>query len=295
MIVAKLEGGLGNQMFQYAMGKLLSLRNKDKLFIDHSYFLHLTSDPKVTKYVYALGVFPKIKERAVTVFDMMFLTPIMIPLLAYRSEQIYKKLHLGNIQVIHEKNGLAFDKSMTELSGHLYMQGFWQHYGYLSLIEKEIRRIFTFDARIQKKVTTILKGIPLKNRVAVHVRRGDYLALGLGVCSLEYYRKAFQLMKKKVKDPHFVVVSNDIDWARANLKFLKPALFVNPQAGSEAIDMCLISQCSHNIIANSSFSWWGAWLNPNPKKVVIAPTPWLDFKELADKSPVPPNWITLPK
>jgi hypothetical protein len=295
MIVTKLEGGLGNQMFQYAMGKLMSIRNDDKLIIDHSYFLHLTGDPKVTKYSYALHVFPKIKERAATVFDFLLLTPIMVPLLAYRWEQIYKKLRLGSFKIIHEQHGLTFDKKITTLTGNLYLRGFWQHYGYLKLIEKEVRQFFTFSPEIVAKVNQLLKKIPVERRVAVHVRRGDYLAIGLGVCSLEYYRKAVQLIRKKVKDPYFIVVSNDIEWARKNLNFLEPCLYVDPKAGSEAIDMCLISECSHNIIANSSFSWWGAWLNKNPKKIVIAPAPWLDFKEFAGKTPVDPSWIQLPK
>lgn len=295
MVITKLEGGLGNQMFQYAMGKVVAINNNDDLVIDHSYFLHLSGHPKITKYRYALHVFPKIKERAANIFDLKLLSPIVVPLLAYRWEKMYKQFRLGNYSIVHEKNGFTFDRSLFKYSGNMYLQGFWQHPKYLSLRERKLRTLFTFSRDIQDRAETYLKDIAIERRISVHVRRGDYLAIGLGVCSLQYYQKACRMIKKEIKDPYFIIVSNDIEWAQINLGFMRPALWVKPELGNEAVDLCIISQCAHHIIANSTFSWWGAWLNPSAKKLVIAPTPWLDFPDLINKTPVLANWVMIAK
>lgn len=295
MVITKLEGGLGNQMFQYAAGKALAVQNKDTLLLDTSIFLYLASDPKVTKYKYALGVFPAIKDRFANIFDLKLLTPMMIPQLSYLWERLYLKYKLGKIKVFREKEGFSFDQSVFRQKNDIYLLGFWQNGKYLSHYEKELRKIFTFSPSIAQRAQARIDKIPIERRVAIHVRRGDYLKIGLGACGLDYYKNAVNVMKQKVKNPYFIVVSNDIEWTRRNLSFLKNALFIDPKDGDEATDLCILSKCSHNIIANSTFSWWGAWLNSNKRKIVIAPKPWFDWESFNGKSPVLSDWILLLK
>lgn len=295
MIITRLEGGLGNQMFQYAMGKVLAIKNHDDLKLDLSIFHYLMSDPKITKYKYALGVFPAITEPAATLWDFKLLAPIMIPQIAQRWQSIYSASKLGSFKIVKENDGFTYDPSILQQNGNIFLLGFWQHPRYMALQASKLRKLFTFHQTIQATVESLLNDIPAASRVSVHVRRGDYLAIGLGACSIAYYKKAAALIKKKVKNPYFIVVSNDIEWARQNLSFLKNVRWIDPKNGSEAIDLCLMSKCHHHIIANSTFSWWGAWLNPHKNKVVIAPQPWFDWPTFKAKTPVLTDWIQLPK
>jgi hypothetical protein len=136
------------------------------------------------------------------------------------------------------------------------------------------------------------------NSVSLHVRRGDYVthaatAKVLNPCSLDYYHKAIECVSRTVTSPHFFVFSDDPAWAQRNLKITFPTKYIDKNSGSQNyVDMHLMTHCKHNIIANSSFSWWGAWLNKNPDKLVIAPTNWF-ANGIDDRDLIPPEWIRL--
>jgi hypothetical protein len=146
----------------------------------------------------------------------------------------------------------------------------------------------------------MIEAISRSNSIGLHIRRGDYINNkktrdSFGECSLDYYKKAVAKISETVKDPHFYVFTNDPDFVK-NLKLGNTTTFITHNTGEKSYeDMRLMSLCKHNIIANSSFSWWGAWLNENPDKIVICPSPAFDKLDLTDSDFYPDNWIKLPK
>ena len=250
MIITKISGGLGNQMFQYAAGRAVSLRENTSLKLDISGY----SDDKFGRH-YSLDVF-NIKVTLATPLDCLI-------------SRLFKT----------------------------YLDGYWQSEKYFIEYSDQIRQDFKLKPRPDKNVTEYLKKIKKTNSVAIHVRRGDYVSIArigqsVGICGVKYYQRAIRLITKKVKDPTFFVFSeaDGLDWAKQNLKFESPCVLVKSSKDYE--DLRLMSACQHNIVANSSFSWWGAWLNENPKKIVVAPDPWFDRKKT---NIVPENWAKLKK
>ena len=145
----------------------------------------------------------------------------------------------------------------------------------------------------------LLSLIRTVNSVSLHIRRGDYVSnpdtnSALGTCSLEYYRHCIEHIASNVENPHFFLFSDDINWVRDNLKIKYPTTVVDGNsADTNYADLHLMSNCKHNIIANSSFSWWGAWLNNNPDKIIIAPKIWFANSPLTPKEIIPENWLKL--
>ena len=193
-----------------------------------------------------------------------------------------------------------------------YLEGFWQTEKYFLPIEKDIRRLFTFRPPLSEQSAALKDEIhSYKDKgedfssASIHVRRGDYLATqSLHVCTETYYNNAIVYVQKKYPQAVFYVFSDDLDWCRKNLDFCgAKAIFVGWNTGSDSWqDMALMSLCRFNIIPNSSFSWWAAWLNNNPDKLIIAPSVWnrreLEYKDSYYKynysDIVPESWIRLP-
>jgi hypothetical protein len=181
----------------------------------------------------------------------------------------------------------------------VYYSGYWQSEKYFENAEDIIRQQFSFnDKLINEKNKALIKQYLNKNTVSIHIRRGDYVTntdanilLG-GSCDLSYYENAISYIKKNVSQPYFQFFSDDIDWVREHFIDLGNVQFIdwNHQTDSWQ-DMMLMSKCKHNVIANSSFSWWGAWLNNNANKIVIAPSKWFNSHETLDI--VPENWIRI--
>lgn len=260
MIFIELTGGLGNQMFQYAYGRSLSLR-KNRSF--KYFFVHHYGD---TNRQYELHVFNLKGEK----YNGLFTELVLI---------IFRLLHIRSSAII---------------------SGYWQNPKYFANYEKEIREDFRFITPLDYKNKELLNLISKTNSVSVHVRRGDYVSDKKtkefhGICTAEYYRKAIAFISRKVEKPVYFIFSDDLEWARKNIK-LDNATYVNWNRGEESFkDMLLMSQCKHNIIANSSFSWWGAWLNSNPGKIVITPNKWFENIEAQKnaKNLIPKEWIKI--
>lgn len=190
-----------------------------------------------------------------------------------------------------------FPEVFTNLCKNEFLIGLFQSYKYFEHCEKAIRQEFTFNIALlsesTKRVSQIINNC---NSVSIHVRRGDYLngyyynLLGK-VCNLDYYRKAVEEINNRVDNPVFFVFSDDKAYVVENLK-IKDAVYVDFNIGEDSWqDMYLMSQCRHNIIANSTFSWWGAWLNNNPDKIVVAPPRW--FNDLENDDIIPKEWLRI--
>lgn len=181
------------------------------------------------------------------------------------------------------------------IGGRCYLLGYWQSEQYFSRFAASIRSDFTFRQPLSGRNAVLAERISACSAVSLHVRRGDYVSdpknLGKhGVCSLDYYRDAIRAISRQVKDPAFFVFSDDMDWVRNNLDIGAACHFVDHNTGPESFnDMRLMSLCRHHVMANSSFSWWGAWLSPFEDKQVIAPKRWFVSR---DDNPAD-GWATL--
>lgn len=248
MIVIKLKGGLGNQMFQYSFGRTLSFKRKEILKLDKS--------------LLQWSIRQKIIGTTVREYE------------------------LGEFNI---KTELTKDK------GDSFLEGFWQSEEYF----KDMRRILLKDFTLKKETNNFLKLkrlVTKTNSVSIHFRRGDYVKRAVtgkyhGILNLDYYRRAIELIEKKIKNPHFFVFSDDILWVKENFRIKQPITFISGSGKlTNPEELILMACCRHNIIANSSFSWWGAWLNRNRHKIVLAPKRWFK-KKRTESGIVPQAWI----
>ncbi|MEC3878254.1 alpha-1,2-fucosyltransferase [Parapedobacter sp. 10938] len=176
-----------------------------------------------------------------------------------------------------EKQLFGYDRQIFTDPNHRYYWGYWQHISYIEPVADRLRIDLRFPDFSNLENVKLVEVLADENTVSVHVRRGDYLGDPLlgGICDADYYHRALDYMKRNIDQPRFVFFSDDIPWCKANFP-LTNALFVDWNKGLESFrDMQLMSLCKHHIIANSSFSWWGAWFNSDPHKIVVSPSHWV--------------------
>ncbi len=262
-------GGLGNQMFEYAMA--LALRNGGhKVNIDTS-------------------MYEQVEMHNGYELDRVF--GIKEPVICKRGWHLFKLRFISRFlsNKIISEDTLVYDPTVL-LSPKPYINGYWQDERYFKDIESEIRKTFQFKG-VDEKNMKIADEMHSCNSVSLHIRRGDYAAYGMTLIGKDYYQKAIEYIMKKVETPMFYIFSDDKEEsmniiANLGIKYI----FIDGNNGKDSYkDMFLMSQCSHNIIANSSFSWWGAWLNSNPIKIVVAPFLW--SKRRTNFHPQVKTWI----
>jgi hypothetical protein len=286
IVVARLYGGLGNQLFQYAAGRRVASAQGAVLKLDLGWF----SDGANRRY--ALAPFA-ISASVATSRDLaLFVGQGVSARLRRRWLEIRRGTRPRRIRPRDER----FDPTIMALRGDVYLDGYWQSEKYFADIEDLIRRELSVTTPLAGEDARVAGAILASPAVSVHVRRGDYAsepetAAVHGTCPAEYYEAASSLVMEAVPQPHFFVFSDEAAWARANLRLPGPATFVahnGADAGHE--DLRLMSLCRHHIIANSSFSWWGAWLSDNPGKMVIAPARWFRSPGYDSRDIVPAEW-----
>jgi hypothetical protein len=197
-----------------------------------------------------------------------------------------------------ERRDFSYDPTVLNAPRNVYLDGYWQTEKYFREIENVIRREFSFKAEPNSQNAEMANGIRHVNAVAVHVRRGDYVHDPHtnqlhGTCPLEYYREAARLIASQASKPHFFVFSDEPDWVTVNLDLEWPTTFVsqnNLENGYE--DLRLMALCQHHIIANSSFSWWGAWL-ANSGGIIVAPKKWSNSADPDTRDLIPNGWVRL--
>jgi hypothetical protein len=294
MIITKLIGGLGNQMFQYATGLYLSKMHEVPLFLD-------TSDYSPDSFrQYELDSF-NIDAKIATQKDI---DKFMNPKLNVFSRAIEKiKIKQNKRHIILEKS-FQFRDELATATKNTYVKGHWQSYKYFDKIRNEILKSFTLKEELKNDNLLILEKIKkYSNSVSLHIRRTDYLNDKLMYAlEDEYYEKSIRYLQQNLDNPHFFIFSDDTDWVRKTniLSDNFTLITINKTPQSSYKDMILISYCKHNIMANSSFSWWGAWLNQNTEKIVVAPKRWFrvgslwyDGQKPIEDDLVPKTWNRL--
>lgn len=288
MFIFHLQGGLGNQLFQYAAARALSIRR------NVPFKVHFHDPDKTVKRAFTLHVF-----RA----DIQHATPEQ--LYPYRPLSIAEKLGellwatKSRLPVYSEKTDYILDEGLFTCPPDSYITGYWQSPEYFRGLEKLISEDLVISEPPSSQNSMWLERIRNCCSVAVHVRRGDFITVPRtleihGVCLVDYFQRSIDIIRQRVEKAVFFFFSEDPEWVRSNLLPISPGSYVidnNLRMGSEFEDFRLMSECKHQIISNSSFSWWAAWLNRNQEKVVIAPKNWLAIKKLSVGSLVPPEWI----
>lgn len=298
MIIAKLMGGLGNQMFQYALGRRLAVQHGVELKVDLDFLLresHVT--PGTTVYEYGLPNFA-LTVAAASAEEVAQLRPA--PVRGWRRTLRRTRLALTptHRRTHVQEKSLAFEPRVLRAGPHAYVEGYWQSPHYFDAIAARIRADFQVKRPAEGRNAALLEQIAGSTAIAVHVRRGDYVtspsaARVHGVCGLDYYQAALRLIQERVAAPQFFVFSDNPDWVRQNLPVPGPATYVDHNGPRPWEDIRLMRACRHFVIANSSFSWWGAWLSESAGKIVIAPKRWALEPGLNVATRHPADWLTV--
>ena len=278
----EVQGGLGNQMFQYALYITLKQMGYE-VYIDDDKLVRYGNQHNGLELHKAF----KISYKKMTLFRKL--------------KKIWWIIHDYALKMMRvEKNrNVLIDKEPTLMKEILdknihYLRGYWQEPSYWQNINEYIREVFTFnDVLVNKKNLLFLNEITNNNSVAIHIRRGDYLWAEnvdkrMNICNLEYYKKGIEYFVNKFDKCKFYIFTDDPKWVEANFGFVKYTLVDWNKGEDSFFDMYLMSKCKHNIIANSTFSWWAAYLNNNSNKIVICPNRWYSDK---DSNLILKEWI----
>ena len=285
MIIIRMTGGLGNQMFQYALYLKLCSMGREVKFDDITEY-ELDNARPVMLWAFGL-TYPRADQEEINKITDGFLK---------LSHRIRRKL-FGRKSLEYQEKNCNYDPQVLQRDP-AYLTGYFQSEKYFMDVEEQVRRAFTFsegiwkgqDEEIRRKMQNFLGQIQGCESVSVHVRRGDYLEkeeIYGGICTVAYYKSAIEYMQRKRKESRFFLFSNDPEWVRewVNANYRGDNRFVIIEGTQEEtgyLDLFLMSRCKNHIIANSSFSWWGAWLDENPRKRVIAPAKWANNQEFVD-------------
>ncbi|HUM50883.1 MAG TPA: alpha-1,2-fucosyltransferase [Chitinophagales bacterium] len=290
MIVVRLMGGLGNQLFQYAAAKQLSILNNAELYFDTSFFSTKPIDNIQRKFEldvfnidYKIATDEMLHHFHGTEFNNTEL--VLTKLLSFGKFKKYKFSKYG------------FDEHFLDLKGNYYLRGFFQSEKYFSTIKNIIRDELMIEDKHLPLDTELVNRIKnSENSVSIHIRRGDYIRNltsmdAHGICSKDYYVKSIKLIREKLgtDDIHFYIFTDDANWVRNEMNWNIDCTLISDKKPIE--DFYLMSLCKHNIIANSTFSWWAAWLNKNENKSIILPKQWTNILKTEMIDLVPMNWI----
>lgn len=283
-IIVRLKGGLGNQLFQFARGYSLAIENGADLYLDRSYFYHDARHGGVML-------------RDWTLPDSV--RDVSIGSIASWLLRVDEKL--GHVCSRCFDVGLIAEKGRTSSrAGTVILDGYWQDARFFDRHTSALRAFMHPAVDLSSEAILLNERIErVSGAVSLHVRRGDYVTDSAaqqvhGVLGLDYYERAVQYVLKHVAEPRFFVFSDDIEWAESSLSLPGQVEFVRLPDTSPVVDMYLMSRCAHNVIANSTFSWWGAWLNASPDKIVIAPKAWFSDPVMNSRTAiVPSEWVRL--
>ena len=285
-------------MFQYAAARRLAAVHDTALKIDTSRLLH--SDPRDTPRDYALGCFNIVAELASptesNLCDKLGKQTASPLFRLLKSCGLFRAAK--NVRYIRQQ-GPAFDPAILRLGDNVYLDGFWQSEKYFLDIKALLQNEFSLHTPLVDEELHLAMQIRSCSAVSLHVRRGDYLtnphaAKHHGTCHRDYYDQAVHLIKERIPGARLYIFSDEPQWTEKNMKYDLPTTYVSKTGmASDGRDLTLMRMCRHHIIANSSFSWWGAWLGDNPEKIVIAPKRWFNDQNRDSTDLIPEGWLRL--
>lgn len=291
LLIGDICGGLGNQMFQYAAYKSLCITTSRDLVlaIDSFQDYPLYNGYELER---VFGIKAKLADRNISEYLGLFSNTKIRKLLRKLPKFFRPKWFICEPTV-------SFSSNNKIQHPKVYAHGYWQGEKFFSSHQGLIRNEFEFTKPLPQALAPMAKQIVGVNSISIHVRRGDYVSNSKankfhGLCTIEYYKKAVNLMNQHVSEPFYFIFTDDPVWAKETITpILKNVMLVEGNVGPNSyVDMQLMSLCKHNIIANSTFSWWGAWLNKNKEKTVIAPSRWFVDKKNHEVI-VPSSWVKL--
>lgn len=293
MITVRLVGGLGNQMFQYATGLSLACRNGDTLALD-------TGEYSFTR------ASETHREFGLLDFEISASPlPAELAALMRNPHGLRSRLHRFVSRKLLRRFFSDWHPEVLEWRGDIYLDGYFQSSRYFAEIDDRIRREYTLSGSLKAGISEHHNLIRrLGNSVFIHFRRGDYVndanvARIHNVCSTLYYRNAISLIRSTIQDAHFVVFSDDINWVKSQFPELASAIFMSEKTTTDgrrlrpAEELDLMTSCQHAVIANSTFSWWGAYLSKNPDGMVVAPARWTNEPKSTHPNILPSRWHTI--
>lgn len=291
MIITRLFGGLGNQMFQYAVGRALSITHEQVLKLDVE-----DLSAKTSHYGYELNRVFGIDAPLADAEDFRAVLGWQRTLRKVLARRAFRGITGGRI--VQEPH-FHYWPAVRSVSLPCYLAGYWQSELYFHDVSSALRSDFVFAQTISRESELVLSDIEGCNSVSVHVRRGDYAANARilavhGMCSPDYYSRAATYIAERTESPTFFLFSDEPDWVAENIRLPGRTELVNVNRGlSSCNDMMLMSRCRHHIIANSTFSWWAAWLNPSPSKMVVAPARWFASNAFNTSALLPSSWAVV--
>ena len=285
MIITQIKGGLGNQMFQFAAGKTLAHLNNTFLKLDVSAFDE-----------YKLRNFDLLNFQTNIAFASRQEINDLLP--AHNFEKAFQYFSPLNKRSYYREKKFSFDEKVLRLGSNVYLKGYFQSEKYFLPAKEIIKQEFRVKHEVISNVNEFANKINNEQSVAVHIRRGDMRSDNItseyhGVLPVDHYQKCIDIIRSKVPGPVFYFFSDDIDWVKTHLQIPEAIYVSNNMTKTHIEDLYLMSQCKHNIIANSSFSWWGAWLNDNPGRIVLAPKKWFNEGPEDIQDLIPGGWITI--
>jgi len=286
-VVVGLTGGLGNQMFQYAAGRSLALRLGTQLSLDISWFLCRKERQ------FALD---KLSIQA-DIHASRLRMPDLVKSLESRISRKWAKKRMG--LEIHREPHFHFCPKVLAVKHPVYLEGYWQSERYFDFCRDVIASDFALQEKLPEKCRSMLEQIQAADAIGIHVRRGDYVSDPAttrvhGPCSPDYYRISLEMVATGLDQPHGFVFSDDVEWVRNHFCAPFPITVVDVNRAKEAYwDLHLMAACRHFVIANSSFSWWAAWLGRRPGKRVVAPRRWFQKEDLNTSDLIPADWMRI--
>jgi hypothetical protein len=282
MILLRLRGGLGNQLFQYAAAKALADHHRTDLKLDLYYY----KKHPYRKFELDRFNVDVVKATAGEIHSFTGANPL--------TRFMNKRENYLRCPKVFAQPHYHFFNDWFNLPDDLYLSGYFQSEKFFSPIKDQLTNLYKPALPLDQKNESLAEQMHATESVSLHVRRGDYTAAQFNtffrMLPESYYKNAVDHIRGRLKNPKFFIFSDDVAWCRANLNVGGEAVVVDHNRGADSYkDLVLMSHCKHNIIANSSFSWWGAWLNRNPSKTVIAPVQWFGQSYFAGKVPVYPS------
>jgi hypothetical protein len=294
MIIVKLMGGLGNQMFQYAAARRLAEINQTNMAMDLGFLADRTPRENFVYRDYQLNLF-NIEENIADPDVSAFFSGKQTGIFQTCRARVKSSYLIGRPAHIEEPH-FHFFPELLNAPKNAYLDGYWQSEKYFKDIEPIVRKEFTFKNPLHERCKELAQSIQSGNSVCINVRRGDFITNPThGTMSNQYYQDGIDTLTDKISSPAIFIFSDDVLWCKQNMQFNHPIFFVDHDYAGEKFEdyLQLMTLCKYFVIANSTFSWWAAWLCSFPEKIIVAPKQWFQADQHDTRDVIPAEWIRL--